>query len=339
VGVLAMTMDLEALSLVEIIRLQGQLTEALKRRFERTLALVFTDVVGSTAYFARHGDAAGRALQQRHLDLLASVLPAQQGRVVDTAGDGAFTVFPTVEGAAGALVRLLELIAQHNTGYDPEHKMAIRAGLHWGKVLTDGALVSGDAVNLCARVAGTGEGAELRCTRDAFHELSKEWRLRCRQLGAVALKGLPDPVHLVSLVWQVKRKLPTHVRIRETGERFPLPDKDVISFGRLREQNGVVANDVVLSLPDRNLTQQLSRWHFELHRAGDGFSVRAVSNQPITVDGQTLARGAELPIRAGSLIHLSGIMELVFQSEDDDDGGLGVETLAIPHGGIPRPHR
>ena len=43
-------------------------------RFERRRALVFSDVVGSTPYFARFGDEAGRQLQQRHVDLLNAAI-------------------------------------------------------------------------------------------------------------------------------------------------------------------------------------------------------------------------------------------------------------------------
>ena len=58
--------DLDSLTLTEIIRLQNQLSAALTRRFERPYALVFSDIVGSTAYFARYGDEAGGRLQQQH---------------------------------------------------------------------------------------------------------------------------------------------------------------------------------------------------------------------------------------------------------------------------------
>ena len=85
-------MDLDGLTMTEIIRLQDQLSQTLKRRFERSLALAFTDIVDSTIYFAQLGNEAGRGLQQRHFDLLARVVTEHDGRIVDTAGDGAFPV-------------------------------------------------------------------------------------------------------------------------------------------------------------------------------------------------------------------------------------------------------
>ena len=50
----------DTLSMTEIIRLQDTLSKALVRRFEKKLALAFSDVAGSTTYFSKYGDEAGR---------------------------------------------------------------------------------------------------------------------------------------------------------------------------------------------------------------------------------------------------------------------------------------
>ena len=89
--------------MTEIIRLQTVLSQELTRRFERKAALAFTDVVDSTRYFAQFGDEAGRRLQQLHLDLLEKSIDGA-GRIVDTAGDGAFISFPSAMAAVGAMV-------------------------------------------------------------------------------------------------------------------------------------------------------------------------------------------------------------------------------------------
>src|SRR4051812_12069790 len=104
----------EKLSMTEIIRLQDALSKALVRRFEKKLALVFSDMVGSTPYFAKFGNEAGRKLQQRHLDLCQPAAARGGGRVVDTAGDGAFLCFPAIDGALAAMVDLQQQIALDN---------------------------------------------------------------------------------------------------------------------------------------------------------------------------------------------------------------------------------
>ena len=102
--------------MTEIIRLQTLLSQELARRFERSMALVFTDVVDSTHYFAQFGDEAGRRLQQLHIDLLERCLPVHEGRIVDTVGDGAFTCFASATAGVQAMVALRNLVAAHNVG-------------------------------------------------------------------------------------------------------------------------------------------------------------------------------------------------------------------------------
>ncbi len=316
--------DFDQVTLTELIQLQTQLGETLRRRFEKQLCLAFSDVVGSTAYFAAFGDAAGKRLQQRHFDVLTRVLQKHGGRLVDTAGDGAFMVFPQVDAAAAAFVEGEELISAQNAGYAREHQLIIRVGLHFGPALTDGTLVSGDAVNLAARVCSSGGPGEVRLSKAAFRELGKDLRLRCRGLQPLLLKGVPEPQELVVLEWRDRSLFVSKIRVLETGEEIALPAQDTITFGRLLERNGIVANDIVLTLPDPEKARQISRWHFELRRRADGFVLRSVTDQSTVLDGVSLAKGDERRVLPGATVQLAKVMtvELVGEAvkSPDDDG-------------------
>ncbi|MCC6128752.1 MAG: adenylate/guanylate cyclase domain-containing protein [Acidobacteria bacterium] len=327
-----MEIDLESMGLREILQLEDTLAQTLRRRFGRHTALCFTDVVGSTQYFARFGDQAGRILQQRHLQLLEKSIAKWEGRIVDTAGDGAFSVFPSALASAEAIVALQRDIAADNIGRERDHHLSVRAGLHWGSVLTDGVVVTGDAVNLCARVASSAQPGEIRMTKDTFLELSPELRRRCEPLAPGNFKGIPEPVPLMKLPWIVDTALlPDRVRIEETHEVIKLPQQETISFGRLKEKGGVQINDIVLSLPDPVLRQQISRWQFELRRVGDGMVLRSVSDRPTEVDGTHAAKGADIPVRGGSVVRIVGVMTITLLSpnmSDDSEESLG--TTFVP---------
>ena len=223
-----MAVDLENLTLTELIQLQNSIGEMLKRRFEKVLCLCFSDVVGSTPYFARFGDAAGRGLQQRHFDVLGQALEPHGGRVVDTAGDGAFTVFSTAEQAAEAFIAMENLISAQNAGYAREHQLIVRVGMHWGPALTDGRSVTGDSVNFASRIASSGGPGEIRLSKAAFRELSTDKRLRCKGLMPVPLKGIAEPQELMVLEWRDRFAFPSRARVLETGEEIPLPPQDTI---------------------------------------------------------------------------------------------------------------
>jgi class 3 adenylate cyclase len=323
--------DFSALGMTEIIRLQSELQEELTRRFQRHAALAFSDIVGSTEYFARFGDAPGRQLQQLHVDLLAECLARHQGRVVDTAGDGAFLTFPAADAAIAALIELQTTVSRANSARSREHQLRLRIGVHWGAVLTDGVAVTGEAVNLSARVAGSAEPGEVRLTREMFQEMSGSHRPKCESVGAIPLKGIAREVEQFVLRWRDPGLFPTHLRIEETAEERKLPNQDIISFGRLRQHEGATANDVVLTLPDAELALQISRWQFELRRFPDGFKLRPLSEGETEVDGVTIAKNREAVVKAGSKVRVGRVLTLSFHSPASTNlADSAAATRAVP---------
>ena len=162
--------------MTDIIRLQTQLSQELARRFERRAVLAFTDIVGSSSYFTDFGDEAGQRLQQLHFDLLEQSLVTGTGphcgRIVDTAGDGAFICFASAGAAVRAMMLLQNRITRANVDRPRPHQLSVRIGLHCGHVLTDGVQVTGEAVNLCARLVATAGASEVRLSDDLLQELS-----------------------------------------------------------------------------------------------------------------------------------------------------------------------
>jgi len=224
-------------------------------------------------------------------------------------------VFPGAEAAARAFIELQKQISRDNAGRARAHQLEVRLGLHYGPVLTDGRVVTGEAVNLAARVAGSAAPGEIRLTKDAFRELGDVFlRLRSRSVGPVDLKGIAQPVDLLALEWRDPALFPDGVRVMETGEELRLPSKDAISFGRLGEGTGLEPNDVVLALPDEMATRKISRWHFELRRHPDGLLLRPLSDRATEVDGHAIAKGSEVPVRLGTTVRIGKAITIEFFS-------------------------
>jgi class 3 adenylate cyclase len=325
--------DLSALGLAELLRLRERLSEALVRRYERSLAIAFTDIVS-----AQLGDEAGRGLLQRHLDLLSDVLGAHDGRIVDTTGDGALICFPSADQAAAALIELERAIAAQNVTRSLEHALDVRCGLHWASVLTDGTVVTGDAVKLCARVTAQAASSEIRLTTAAVAALSTPLRARCRALPPARVKGLTRPLELAQLEWR-DQALPAAFHIAETDELIAIPDRPTVTFGRLREHEGAPANDIVLAVPDRRMLMRISRWHFELRRQGGLLLLHPVTDQATEIDGRLVARGEDVPVWPGAVVRVAdGAATLTFLAEaepppraresDPDPPGAAGKTLA-----------
>jgi class 3 adenylate cyclase len=326
--------DASSMTMTQIIRLQTALSQELARRFERLAALAFTDIVESSAYFTHFGDEAGQRLQQLHFDLLEQSMATRTGerlgRVVDTAGDGAFACFASAGAAAQAMMALQNRITHENVNRPRPHQLSVRVGLHWGHVLTNGVQVTGDAVNLCARLVATARASEIRLSRELFQELGVDLRHLCRPLGQVNLKGIARSVELMALLWRDPARFPSQVVIRESGEHIVLPMQDTMCFGRGETLDLTTANDVALSLPDALAARQVSRRHFELRARPDGYVVKALTSQPTEVDGATIQRDQELPLRPGSCVRLADVMTLDFVSPSLAGEGTIDETLGVP---------
>ena len=316
--------DLSTLSMTEIVRLQNQLQHELRHRFERSLLMAFSDIVGSTPYFARFGDAVGRQLHQLHFDLLGQAAADAQGRIVDAVGDGVFCVFPGAEAGVRGIVAFQQAMARENVARAREHQLTVRIGLHWGSVLTDGTLVTGDSVHVAARVARAAEPGGVCLTRQVFLEFGPALRLLCHPIGTRELKGVAQPVELLELDWRDPAAFPRRVLIEETEEHIALPQQDIVSFGRLHEPDGARANDIVLFHPDPVRSRQISRWHFDLRRTPEGLRLRTLSDGVTTIDGQPVAKGVDVPVRSGTRIGVAKTLTLrlagpVHAAVDDDE--------------------
>ena len=154
---------------------------------DRVLATVlFTDIVGSTKRSAELGNAAWRALLERHHALVRRRLGQFNGEEIDTAGDGFFAAFDGPRRAiecARAVVHDVRSVG-----------LEIRAGLHTGECERMGKKLSGIAVPIGARVAEEAQpgevlvsstvkdliaGSEITFEDRGLHELKGvgEWRL------------------------------------------------------------------------------------------------------------------------------------------------------------------
>jgi hypothetical protein len=222
-----------------------------------------------------------------------------------------------------------KLVSLENAKRNRDRQLQIRIGVHLGPVLTDGVIVSGDSVNLCSRVAASAGSGEIRLTREMFQELAPVYRLNCRPLGLVVLKGISQQVELLAFDWRDQSIFPTVIRIEETNEDLVLPQQDIISFGRLREHEGTIANDVVLAHADPVLARQISRWHFELRRFPDGFRLRPVTDVITEVDGELVKKGSEVPLKPGAKIRVARVLTLTLVSPPPNDGENSHETRRV----------
>ncbi len=191
----------------ELLRRRAEMLEEIDREIladhTKPLTLLFTDIVGSTQYYERLGDIAGRQMVQAHNDLLFPLIEGEGGRIIKTIGDSIMASFDDPARAVRCAIRMQEAIHAHNAAASAAHVFHVRMGLHHGRAVVDERDLFGDMVNTAARVEARAEGDEILVS-GAVQEMLAGSGIPLVFLGEESVKGKEEKVcfHLVN--WQAR---------------------------------------------------------------------------------------------------------------------------------------
>lgn len=161
-----------------------------------TLAIVFTDIVGSTAMAEELKDAGMEEVRRAHFVQSRKLINQFNGREIKTIGDSFMAAFRSVPKA---------LDYASNLQADPGHpRVKIRAGIHIGPMQVEENDVFGGAVNFAARVVGSIKGPEIWLSDGAKKDMDAYGAKQHKQLkwkahAGVEMKGFLGTFTLWSL--------------------------------------------------------------------------------------------------------------------------------------------
>jgi adenylate cyclase len=172
-----------------------------------TVAVLFTDLQGSTALYEGRGDAPAYGSVRRHFDYLRARVAEGGGAIVKTIGDAIMAAFPTPEKALAAALAIQEGFAAWCRAEGIAPRLVLRIGLHAGAAVAINANERldyfGRTVNLAARIQRQARGGEIAMAaalwdEPAIRALGHEKRALAERFEA-HLPGIEGPVELVRL--------------------------------------------------------------------------------------------------------------------------------------------
>eukprot|EP01059_Diplonema_ambulator_P020567 TRINITY_DN3439_c0_g3_i1.p1 TRINITY_DN3439_c0_g3~~TRINITY_DN3439_c0_g3_i1.p1 ORF type:complete len:765 (+),score=70.99 TRINITY_DN3439_c0_g3_i1:91-2385(+) len=216
------------------------------------VALVFTDIQGSTATWEACPDAMRKALTM-HNTILRECLRAHNGYEVKTIGDSFMIALDHVSEACwfgiDAQLRLFEQDWPSELESSPHcpkvpglwNGINIRIGVHFGAVDVEANPVTGRydyfgaTVNKAARVEGACAGGGVAITSEVLDAIKADpagplSAATCYAMGNVVLKGIKDPVDLTQL-------FPVGLAGRESG--MPMTADTQLPFTRLMSNTSI----------------------------------------------------------------------------------------------------
>ncbi|HZU19800.1 MAG TPA: adenylate/guanylate cyclase domain-containing protein [Gaiellaceae bacterium] len=193
----------------------------------RLVAIVFTDMVGYTALIqADERDAVAKrdrywAALDRHHDRLG-------GTIVQRLGDGSMSMFPSSLSALHAAVSIQQELA--NEG------VSVRVGVHVGEVVVEQERLTGEAVNIAARIESFAVPGGVMLSDSAYDQIKNRGEIDVVSLGRFRLKNVGRPYELYAVAAE-GLVVPDARTLEGKGERFvslpsTLPESTVNLFGR-----------------------------------------------------------------------------------------------------------
>ena len=170
--------------------------ERARRPPEGTVALLFTDIEGSTRFATELGRDWPGVLAVHH-ELVGGAIAGEGGFVFGTEGDAFFATFEDAVSAARAAVAAQRALRAHPWPGEVG-ELRVRMGLHVGRVQRTEAGYVGLEVHRAARVAAAAHGGQLLLTAVARELVSDE--LTMESVGVHRLKDFPAPVMLFCAV-------------------------------------------------------------------------------------------------------------------------------------------
>jgi class 3 adenylate cyclase len=126
------------------------------------LAILFTDLVGSTEAVARLGEERAEELRQAHFALLREALGDHGGTEVKNLGDGLMVAFRAASDAVACAVAMQQALARQNRrGGEP---LAMRVGVAVGEATEEDGDYFGTPVIEASRLCARTEGGEILVT-------------------------------------------------------------------------------------------------------------------------------------------------------------------------------
>jgi class 3 adenylate cyclase len=163
---------------------------------KRWVAVMFSDIVDSTRIAEEVGDEEWIGVVARYREFVRAAFASRGGEEVGTQGDGFLAQFPSPADAVLCAIdiqRDVEGVAAAGLG------LQLRIGVHAGEAVHDDGDLIGRVVNLAARVTGEAEPGEILVTEPVADYVGG--RLQLQDRGLRDLRGVPQPRHLLAVVW------------------------------------------------------------------------------------------------------------------------------------------
>lgn len=164
------------------------------------LAVLFTDIVGSTRMTVTIGDDAAQYVVRTHNRIVRSALTNFHGREIKHTGDGIMASFATVSNAVEAAIEMQRRVAANNAA-EGDVPLHLCIGINAGEPVVEDDDLFGVTVQLSARLCAAAESDQI-IVSEVVRGLCTGKPIRFESRGTKEMKGFKEPVPIYEVAWQ-----------------------------------------------------------------------------------------------------------------------------------------
>ncbi len=165
-----------------------------------TIAVMFTDIVGSTAMTQNLGDEAAQEVVRTHNRIVRAALTTYKGREVKHTGDGIMASFAnTAQGVEAAIY--IQRKSYQDNATNPTVPLGIKIGINAGEPIVEDDDLFGTTVQLAARIVDKAGNYQIFVS-ETVKGICQGKAIQFQSRGTREMKGFKEPISLFEAVWQ-----------------------------------------------------------------------------------------------------------------------------------------
>ncbi|MBN1624884.1 MAG: adenylate/guanylate cyclase domain-containing protein, partial [Deltaproteobacteria bacterium] len=123
----------------------------MKSQTIKNFSVLFTDIVGSSSFFKKHGNVSGRSMLRLHQDMASPLIAEFGGAVVKLLGDSVMAYFLDPMDAFKSAIKIQQKFKDYNKIRPDNEHIHIRLCVHYGEGIIEDKDIFGDVVNMAAK--------------------------------------------------------------------------------------------------------------------------------------------------------------------------------------------
>ncbi|MFQ5709372.1 MAG: protein kinase [bacterium] len=219
-------------SIEKLLQERQKIDELILNRYTENVTVMFSDVVGSTAYFERWGDVEGRAMLQRYTRLMFPIIDEHGGSVIKTIGDAILASFADPANGCRCGIAMQQSLNDFNATQLETNRFSIRISLHFGKAVIETGDIYGDVVNVASRIAKVAKADEVLLSHTVYEQIKGCPEFSVGFVAEENLRGKSEKLRLYRLILD-KHRFTTKASLQGT-EVKPRQSTEMESKGPLQ---------------------------------------------------------------------------------------------------------